>query len=79
MAIIRFDVEVINTTTGQSMIVTQLDSKNYLMTGEWSLNRTIAVTEEDVQQVQARGISEPNCTGPNCGKTTKKKGCGCGK
>ena len=85
MATTRFDIKIKKIGTNETMVVTQADLSNYLLTKQWEVIGTILVTEPEPKPVtNARG-----CVGPDCnslteqiigGKTKKKKkGCGCGR
>ena len=69
----RFDIKIKKIGTNETMVVTQADLSNYLLTKQWEVVETILVTEPEPQaRSMELSVNEP--------KKKKKSGCSsCGR
>lgn len=73
MATTRFDIKIKKIGTNETMVVTQADLSNYLLTKQWEVVETILVNEPEPQaRSMELSVNEP--------KKKKKSGCSsCGR
>ena len=69
----RFDIRIKKIGTNETMVVTQADLSNYLLTKQWEVVETILVNEPEPQaRSMELSVNEP--------KKKKKSGCSsCGR
>lgn len=69
----RFDIKIKKIGTNETMVVTQADLSNYLLTKQWEVVETILVNEPEPQaRSMELSVNEP--------KKKKKSGCSsCGR